>query len=227
MVLRDDCFGVTPKIEVFFLKFKWGVISDPKNVIADFLYSEWYILVLNFGVYAKKGRWDHFKSQKISLGGLKSYSAKKNPVENGSMLKLGLPYPSLFQLDLYKWPSVHFKPPSNALQGKDKYRKGGGAAKCKMQNAFEAGFKFHKLHSAVTRCSTSYCITTQCSSVRFWLMHIAINCNAPYNAQLQFKSAECSSVSISYQGSSVLADAVIAMHHTMLKKFSLVAIQIS
>ena len=43
------------KWRCFFFKFKGGVISDPKNVIADFLYSKRYILVLDFGKNVHKG----------------------------------------------------------------------------------------------------------------------------------------------------------------------------
>ena len=52
----------------------WGVIFDPKNSIADFLYSKRYILVLNVGENVRKGgEGGASPIQKISLQIYASY----------------------------------------------------------------------------------------------------------------------------------------------------------
>ena len=49
---------MSPNLDVFLEKVRrggGGVISDPKNFIADFFYLEQYILVVNFGKNVQKG----------------------------------------------------------------------------------------------------------------------------------------------------------------------------
>ena len=75
-----------------------------------------------------------FQIPKKFIRGVEKLIKKKNPVENGSMLKLGLPYPSLFQLDLYKWASVNFEPPAMPCKAKTSIEREVEQqnAKCKM-----------------------------------------------------------------------------------------------